>query len=292
MLPRAAFGRTGHDSSRILFGAAALATMRQPRADALLDTIFEAGINHIDTAARYGESELRLAPWLKSHRGDVFLATKTGHRTYDGARDEIRRSLERLGVDHVDLIQLHNLVDEEGQQQALREGGALQAAIEARDEGLVRYIGVTGHGTIAPAAHLRSLQAFAFDSVLFVYNFSMLQDGRYAAEVAELTAHCRKHGVAMQTIKAIARRRWQDDTARRHAWYEPIKDADAIGRAVRWVLDTPDFFLNTTSDATLLPAVLDAATTLGDVPSDAQMGADQAALGIEPLFVRGQLEGV
>jgi len=292
MIERSAFGRTGHDSSRIIFGAAALAAMRQPRADALLDTILEAGINHVDTAARYGESELRLAPWLKQHRGDVFLATKTGERSYEGARAQLRRSLERLGVDRLDLIQMHNLVDEDGCKQALREGGALQALVEARDEGLVRFIGVTGHGTIAPAAHLASLQAFPFDSVLFVHNFSMLQDARYAAEVSALTAHCRKHGVAMQTIKAISRRRWQDDSAKRYSWYEPLRDAAAIARAVRWTLKTPDHFLNTTSDATLLPLVLAAAGGIDEAPSDAQMRADHAALGIEPLFVRGQIEGV
>lgn len=292
MLQRLPFGRTGHESSRIIFGAAALSGMRAPRAEALLDTILAAGINHIDTAASYGESELRLAPWLKSHRDEVFLATKTAERSYAGARDGIRRSLERLGVDHVDLIQFHNLVDEEERQRALGEGGALQAAVEARDEGLVRHIGVTGHGTYAPGAHLASLEAFDFDSVLFVYNYSMMQNPQYAADSAALLAHCRDRGVAIQTIKAVARRRWQDTDSKRFSWYEPIRDPEVLTRAVRWVLNTPDTFLTTTSDGTLVPAIIDAAQTTDDVPSDALMAADLSALGIEPLFVRDVSDSV
>jgi aryl-alcohol dehydrogenase-like predicted oxidoreductase len=288
VIERIPFGRTGHRSTRILFGAAALGAMKQARADLVLELLLEHGINHIDTAAMYGDSELRLAPWLRSHRSGFFLATKTGQRTASGARAELYRSLERMGVDHVDLIQLHNLVEPEQQQIALGPGGALEALIEAREQGLTRFIGVTGHGTLAAAAHLASLARFDFDSVLLPYNPSLMGAPDYAADFESLLARCRERGVAVQTIKAIARRRWTEgDPQRRFSWYEPIRDEHALGRAVRWVLRKPGLFLNSSSDATLLPAVLAAASQPGPEPSDAEMLADARALAIEPLFVRG-----
>ncbi len=288
MIERIPFGRTGHQSSRVLFGAAALGGMKQARADGVLELLLQYGVNHIDTAASYGESELRLAPWLRSYRRDFFLATKTGERTAAGARDELHRSLERLGVDQVDLIQMHNLVEPEEQKLALGAGGALEALVEARAQGLVRFIGVTGHGTRVAAAHLESLSRFDFDSVLLPYNHTLMASPEYAAEFESLVALCESRRVAVQTIKAIARRRWTpDDRSKRFSWYEPIRDAEALGRAVRWALQRPGFFLNSSSDATLLASVLAAADGLGAVPSDAEMRADTAGLQIQPLFVRG-----
>ena len=285
---RIPFGRTGHHSSRILFGAAALGGMKQERADALLPLLLEHGVNHIDTAASYGESELRIAPWLRSHRRDFFLATKTGERTRDGAREQLHRSLERLGVASVDLIQMHNLVEPDEQAVALGPGGALEALVEARAQGLVRFIGVTGHGTQVAKAHLHSLSVFPFDSVLLPYNFAMMASPEYAAEFESLVALCAARGVAVQTIKSIARRRWvPNDASRRFSWYEPIRDDAALRRAVHWVLRRPGFFLNSSSDATLLRLTLEAAVETGTAPSDAEMRADAAQLGIEPLFVRG-----
>ena len=288
MIERIPFGGTGHQSSRVLFGAAALGGMKQARADGVLELLLRYGVNHIDTAASYGESELRLAPWLRSYRRDFFLATKTGQRTAAGARDELHRSLERLGVDQVDLIQMHNLVEPEEQKLALGPGGALEALVEARAQGLVRFIGVTGHGTQVATAHLESLSRFAFDSVLLPYNHTLVASPDYAAEFESLVALCEARGVAVQTIKAIARRRWtEDDTQKRFSWYEPIRDEAALRRAVRWALQRPSFFLNSSSDATLLPSVLAAADELGAPPSEAEMRADTASLGVEPLFVRG-----
>jgi len=282
------FGRTGHSSSRILFGAAALGGMKQERADRVLELLLRYGVNHLDTAASYGESELRLAPWLRSYRRDFFLATKTGQRTAAGARDELHKSLERLGVDQVDLIQMHNLVEPEEQKLALGPGGALEALVEARAQGLVRFIGVTGHGTQVAKAHLESLSRFPFDSVLLPYNHTMMASADYAAEFESLVTLCQQRGVAIQTIKAIARRRWTEgDTQKRYSWYEPIRDDDALRRAVRWALRRPGFFLNSSSDATLLPTVLAAADELGPAPSDSEMAADAERLEIQPLFVRG-----
>ncbi len=251
-----AFGRTGHDSTRVIFGAASLWGMRQEKADRILDLLLEYGVNHIDTAASYGEAELRVGAWMPRHRERFFLATKTGERTAAGAREGLHRSLERLRVDRVDLIQLHNLVEEDEWATALGPGGALEALVEARDQGLVRFIGVTGHGTQVAAMHLRSLERFPFDSVLLPYNFTMMRDPEYAAAFERLVALCRSRGVALQTIKSVARRRWRDSSEPHFSWYEPLRDADAVRRAVHFVLARPGLFLNSSSDATLLRTIL------------------------------------
>jgi aryl-alcohol dehydrogenase-like predicted oxidoreductase len=282
------FGSTGHLSSRVIFGAAALGGMRQEKADAILELLLAHGVNHIDTAALYGDSELRVGAWMGRHRERFFLATKTGERTAEGARASLERSRERLAVDQIDLIQLHNLVDEPGWQQAFGPGGAVEALAEARERGLVRFLGVTGHGTRAAAMHLASLERFPFDSVLLPYSYSMLAAPAYAADVERLLALCAERGVAVQTIKAIARRRWPEGSSeRRFSWYEPIRDAEALGRAVRFVLARPGLFLNSSSDATLLAAVLAAAEAPAPAPVPHELDADAARLAIAPLFVRG-----
>ncbi|MGO9604218.1 MAG: aldo/keto reductase [Candidatus Binataceae bacterium] len=287
MIDKIPFGSTGHLSSRVIFGAAALGGMKQERADGVLETLLEYGINHIDTAASYGESELRIGPWMREHRKHFFLATKTGDRTYDGARASLHRSLERLRVDHVDLIQLHNLVDETEWQTALGPGGALEAVVEARAQGLVRFIGVTGHGTQVPAMHRRSLDRFAFDSVLFPYNFTMLENRQYAADAKALLKACIERGVATQTIKSAARRRWQEGDQRKFSWYEPLRDRDALRRAVHFVLSRPGLFLNSSSDATILRDILDAAGEPAQAPARAAMEADVAHYAMQPLFIAG-----
>ncbi len=192
MIPTAPFGSTGHQSSRVIFGAAALGGVAQDKADRLLEVLLEHGVNHIDTAAAYGDSELRIGPWMREHRKSFFLATKTGDRTRDGARDSLHRSLDRLRVDQVDLIQLHNLAEEDEWQKALGSGGALEALVEARSQGLTRFIGVTGHGSRIPAMHRRSLERFAFDSILFPYNFTMMSIAEYAAEAQALIETCQR----------------------------------------------------------------------------------------------------
>jgi aryl-alcohol dehydrogenase-like predicted oxidoreductase len=281
------FGRTGHASTRILFGAAALGGMSQAKADSVLELLLEYGINHIDTASAYGDSELRIGPWMREHRERFFLATKTRERSAQGARESLHRSLERLRVDHVDLIQLHNLVDDEGWQQAFADDGAVAALTEARDQGLVRFLGVTGHGTQAAAMHHRSLGRFPFDSVLLPYNYTMLEQPAYARDFEALVAACEKDSVAIQTIKSVARRRWQDDSARRFSWYEPLRDAEAVTRAVRFVLARPGIFLNSSSDATLLRLTLEAASQTATAPDAEALAADVARFEMQPLFVPG-----
>jgi aryl-alcohol dehydrogenase-like predicted oxidoreductase len=287
MIEKAPFGKTGHLSTRVIFGAAALGGMKQDKADPILDILLEFGINHIDTAASYGDSELRIAPWMRGHRKHFFLATKTGDRTYEGARDSLNRSLERLQVNQVDLIQLHNLVDEKEWQTALGPHGALEAMIEARAKGLVRFIGVTGHGSQVAAMHRRSLERFGFDSVLFPYNFTMLGIPQYKADVEALIKLCNERGVATQTIKSGARRRWQNTTERKFSWYEPLRDRDAIRRAAHFVLSRPSLFLNTSSDTTILRIILEAASETATEPMRAEMEADIAHYAMEPLFIPG-----
>jgi aryl-alcohol dehydrogenase-like predicted oxidoreductase len=284
MIARAPFGRTGHESSRTIFGAAALAAVTQWEADVALATVLGHGVNHVDTAASYGDSELRLAPWLKQHRSEVFLATKTGKRDYAGAREEIRHSLDRLGVDHVDLLQLHNLVDVIEWEFALREGGALEAAVEAREEGLVRFIGVTGHGLTVAHMHSRSLERFAFDSVLLPYSYVQMRDERYTADFEALAAVCGERGVAMQTIKAISLAPWDGREQTAATWYEPLREQDEVDLAVHWVLGRPDVFLNTVGDVDILPMVLDAAERFVSRPPDAELEGLLAQRGLVPLF--------
>lgn len=292
MLPTHAFGATGHDSTRVIFGAAALGAMSPERAAATLDAVHRRGINHIDTAASYGDSELRLRPWLADHRHEVFLATKTGKRTGAAARAELEASLGRLGVEQVDLIQLHNLVEEDDWSTAFGPGGAVEALAAARDDGLCRFIGVTGHGLRIAAMHLRSLEAFPFDSVLFPYNHILLTNDAYRADVEALTARCVESNVAMQTIKAIARARWGTEPARRFSWYEPLTDPDAIHRAVHHALADSPYFLNTSSDARLLETIIDAAEVDLHRPTAEAMAADVAAHGITPLFDGAELERI
>jgi aryl-alcohol dehydrogenase-like predicted oxidoreductase len=286
VIPRLPFGRTGHQSRRTLFGAAALSRATQEEADRTFELLLEHDIDHIDTAASYGDAELRIAPWLARHGRDrFFLATKTGRRTYPEARDEIRRSLKRLGTDHLDLIQLHNLVADEEWETAFSADGALRALTEAKDAGVVRFIGVTGHGITVARQHRRSLERFPFDSVLFPYNYTQMR-GRYAEEAEALIAVCESRGVAMQTIKAITLGAWRGERPETPTtWYEPLTEQPDIDLAVRWVMARPGVFLNTVGDLGLLPKFLDAANRGGARPSDAEMGELVARREMTPFFV-------
>jgi aryl-alcohol dehydrogenase-like predicted oxidoreductase len=286
VIERAPFGRTEHQSRRTIFGAAALSRVTQEEADRALELLLRYDIDHIDVAASYGDAELRIAPWLERlGRDRFFVATKTGKRTYAEARDEIRLSLRRIGTDHVDLIQLHNLVAEDEWETAFSRDGALRAAVEARDAGLVRFIGVTGHGVAAPRQHRRSLERFPFDSVLFPYNVTQMR-GQYATDAESLIALCEERGVAMQTIKAITLGPWR--TARPATpttWYEPLTEQRDIDLAVRWVLARPGLFLNTVGDLGILPKVLDAADRGGPKPTDEEMAALVERRDMTPFFV-------
>ena len=284
-IAKVAFGRTGHPSTRTLFGAAALSRVDQATADRTLELLLQHGVNHIDVAASYGDAELRIAPWLKREPKRFFVATKTGQRSRQGAREELHRSLDRMGVDHVDLWQLHNLADPIEWDTALSPGGAIEAAVEAREEGLVRFIGVTGHGSQIAANHRRSLARFDFDSVLLPFNFITMQLPYYAENFDALVATCRDRNVAVQTIKSIALRPWAARSHTASTWYEPLTDQHDIDLAVWWVLGREGVFLNTVGDVNLLPQVLDAASRFEKRPDDSAMSELMKRSAQEPLFV-------
>ncbi len=284
MITKQPFGRIGHLSTRTLFGGAALGQVSQEQADRTLDLLLKYGVNHIDTAASYGDAELRIGPWMERYRDRFFLATKTEARTYQGAWDELQRSLERLRVDDVDLWQMHVLVDPEEWEVAMGPGGALEAFVEARDKGLVRFLGVTGHGVNVAAMHKRSLERFGFDSVLLPYNYAMMQNPQYAADFQALLALCQERNVVVQTIKSICKGPWGDREPTQATWYEPLTEQAHIDAAVHWVLHQPKFFLNTVADVHLLPKVLDAASRFAVARPLEEVEAQLAQLDLEPLF--------
>ena len=261
--------------------------MSERKAEETLSLVNTLGLNHIDVAASYGDAELRLRPWLVENREHVFLATKTAHRDGDGARRQLEESLVRMGVDSVDLIQLHNLTDQEGWERAMKSGGALEGLVRAKEEGLVRFIGVTGHGTYAPEMHTKSLREYDFDSVLVPYNYLMMTNATYAEDFGRLRLLCEEKSVAIQTIKSVAARRWQKvDDAKRFSWYKPISCPEAIKRAVDFVMRESDLFLNSSSDAGLLKVTVDAAGSPIECLDRELFEADIQEHGMEPLFVR------
>jgi len=253
-------GRLEHRSSVLIYGGASLSDVTQDTADASIRAALDAGINHIDTAADYGDSELRLAPWMASIRDEIFLATKTGDREAGAAYASIRRSLERLSVDRVDLLQLHAIGSLEELDLATGPGGALESAIRARDERLVGAIGITGHGMRAPATHLEALRRFDFDTVLTPYNHRLAREDEYRRDFEELVEATRAHDVGLMLIKALARNLWRSgEPPSRTTWYEPLEDRDAIDAAVSFALATPGVTgIATPGDVALLPAVIDA----------------------------------
>lgn len=284
-IPKKAFGRAGHMSTRTLFGAAAFSAVTQDEADRTMELLIAHGVNHIDTAASYGDSELRLGPWMETHRDQFFLATKTDERSYGGAKRQFERSLQRLRVSEVDLIQLHYLVGEEEWEVAMGPGGALEYLQEAREQGLVKYIGVTGHDVAIARMHQRSLERFDFDSVLLPYSYLMMQNPVYRAGFTEVVEICKARNVAVQTIKGVTRRPYLGEQRSHATWYEPLTDQASIDKAVHWVLGNDDVFLNTAGDIHILPLVLDAAARYEERTPDAIMQSMAAEREMAPLFV-------
>ncbi len=290
MISKRNFGRTGHKSSAAIFGGFALFNVAQSEANELLDLLTKYGVNHIDTAPAYGDSEIRIGPWMKDHRDEFFLATKVHERTYGGAWREIKTSLKRLGVDRFDLLQMHSLTNEDQWETAFGANGALKALIKARDQGLVNYLGVTGHSLKAPKMHMRSLKEFDFDSVLLPYNYPLMQNPEYAADFNALIQMCEKRKVAVQTIKSIGQRLWEDGEEKtRNTWYKPLEEQIYIDPVVHWVLAAPGLFLVTAGDKDLLPKILDAADRFdgAEPPTDKEMEEMVQEANMEPLWPGG-----
>jgi len=285
MIPTLPFGRTGHISTRTIFGAAAFWDTPQHQVDATMDLLLQNGVNHVDIAASYGKSEQLLGDWIRRNGKPFFLATKTDQRTKQAAYDQIRRSLDLLHVPQVDMIQLHALHEEPDWTTAFGPDGVVEAVVQARAEGLARFIGVTGHGVPVPEFHLRSLEQFDFDAVLLPYNHVMVQNPRYAENFNKLQAVCSEHRIALQTIKGICRSPWNDMQQTRTTWYRPLEEQADITLEVHWILGNPQVFLNTAGDINILPRILEAAHRFESRPSDDQMDALTDRLKMEPLFV-------
>jgi len=288
MIEKKYFGKTGHLSTRAIFGGASMGRdgLTEEESEKTIDLLLEYGINHLDLAASYGKgiAERRVGAWMSRIRDEIFLATKTGMRTYREAKEEFYSSLERLQVDRVDHIQIHNLTGTDEWETAMGPGGVLEALIEIREEKLARFIGVTGHGMTAPEMHSRSIERFDFDSVLLPYNFVIMQDPKYARDFHNLVKTCSRRNIAVQTIKSIARRPWGERDKVRGCWYEPLEDQLSLTRAVHWVLSHPDVFLITVGDINVLPKVLEAASRTNSKPKDAEMQSMVDAMSMEPIF--------
>ena len=259
-------GRLGHQSSVLIYGAAALAEVDQATADASVRLALDAGINHFDVAASYGDAELRLGPWMPRIRDRVFLATKTGLRGRDQAWAQINRSLERLQTDHVDLIQVHAVGDPEELDLVTRPGGSLEAVVRAREEGLAGAVGITGHGHDAPATHLEALARYPFDTVLSPLNWVLAQDPAYLAAYHALAAEVQAQDAGLMIIKSAARRNWPEPVEHGYGtWYEPFDDQERISAAVAWVLSHPEVTgIATPGDVRLLPLLIEAERRLPD----------------------------
>jgi aryl-alcohol dehydrogenase-like predicted oxidoreductase len=285
MIPKASFGRSGHKSTRMIFGAYALSNATQKEADQVLELLLEYGINHIDVAPMYGNAEKCIGPWMERQRADFFLATKTRKRLYKEAWADLQRSLNTLRVDYLDLWQLHALTNPLGQQRTLGEGGALQALIEARDKGLVRFLGVTGHGNHVPEMHLRSLEYFDFDTVMLPYNFCQMQNNRYANTFSAMLRWCGGKNIAVQTILSIARRPWGTRPRVYNTFfYEPLETPAAIEKSMHWAMGLPDSFVISPGDIQLLPQALQAASCFEDRPTDDEMASLMVEYDIQPVF--------
>ncbi len=280
-------GRLGHMSSVLIYGGAALAEVDQDVADESISLALEAGMNHFDTSDDYGDSEVRLGKWMPQIRPDIFLATKATERTKEGAAKTIRRSLERLQTDRLDLLQLHAIVDMDELDKVTQPGGALDAVIEAREEGLVRGIGITGHGMAAPATHLEALHRFPFDTVITPFNYRLARESGYASDFEALAGAISSQDAALILIKHVARNLWLDAEKPRFAtWYEPLTHQDHIDAAVAFALSRPEATgLCTAGDVRLLPSIIEAERKrLQASPEDIERVLSQVE-GYEPPFV-------
>jgi len=278
------FGRTGHMSTIVVFGAFAVGLLDQKEADAVMEQVLAHGINHIDVAPSYADAELRLGPWLETHRDRFFLGCKTQLRGKEQAREELHRSLERLRVDHFDLFQLHAVTTMEELEACFAPGGSLEAIVEAREEGLTRYLGITGHGLQVPAVQLEALNRFDFDSLLFTLNFKMWADENYRRDASRLMEVAQERDIGTMVIKTWARGPWGEQEPRYHTWYEPFEDEEMIDRALRFNLSQPVSAVINAGDARLLPMILDAAERFQPM-DDAEQAALLATAGeYEPLF--------
>ncbi len=278
------FGRTGHMSTIVIFGAFAVGMLSQKEADAVMELLMERGVNHIDVAPSYADAELRLGPWMERHRDRFFLGCKTQLRDREEARAELHRSLERLRVDRFDLFQLHAVATMEELEACFAPGGSLEAIVKARDEGLTKHLGITSHGPHAPAVLIEALNRFDFDSLLFTLNFQMWADEAYRRDASRLMQIAEQRDIGTMVIKTWARGPWGDAERRYHTWYEPFEDAEMVAKALRFNLSQPVTGVISAGDARLLPMILDAAERFEPM-DDVEQAALLATAGeYKPIF--------
>jgi aryl-alcohol dehydrogenase-like predicted oxidoreductase len=278
------FGRTGHMSTIAIFGAAAFWEISQEDADRVMESVIDAGINHIDVAPSYGQAELRIGPWMPRERGRFFLGCKTMERTREGAWNELRESLKRLQTESFDLYQCHAVNTMEDLDAVTMKGGALEAFVEARREGLIKFIGITGHGVHAPQIYLEALRRFDFDSVLFPLNFVQMANPEYRKYAEELTATCKARDIGTMVIKAITKGPWGNKQQTATTWYEPFDKANEIQRAVDFALSHDVTGLCTAGDTRVLPLVIQACQNFTRLSNQEMEAMIESGSQYEPLF--------
>ncbi|MEX2414941.1 MAG: aldo/keto reductase [Paenibacillaceae bacterium] len=263
-------GRLGYEGSVVMFGAASLGNVSQVEADQSISYALEHGVNHFDTAAGYGDAELRMAPIISKARKDIFLATKTGQRSKKEAKEEIYRSMDRMQVDSVDLLQLHAVGTMEELNLCTQQGGALEAAIEAKEEGIVKAIGITGHGHQAPAVQLEALHRYPFETLLVPLNYYMYSLPEYREDIDALMEEAHRQTAAVRVIKAIAKGPWGAEQERSYAtWYEPFDQQEIIDACVHFVLSFPGVAgFASAGDIHLFPLIVNAVQRYGSMNED------------------------
>ena len=278
------FGRTGHMSTIAIFGAAAFWEISQEDADKVMEQVIEAGINHIDVAPGYRQAEMRIGPWMPRERGRFFLGCKTMERTKEGAWNEMQESLKRLQTETFNLYQCHAITTMEELDAVTMKGGALEAFVKAREEGLTKFLGITGHGVNAPQIYLEALRRFDFDTVLFPLNFVQMANPEYRRYAEELIATCRAKDVGTMVIKTITKAPWGDRPHTATTWYEPFDKMDEIQKGVNFALSYDVTGLCTAADTRILPMVLDACENFSRLTQDEKEEMIKSGEQYEPLF--------
>ena len=252
-------GRTGHQSTVVTLGAYVVGYLDQDEADKAIRLVLDHGVNHIDIAPSYAQSMERMAPWMPEIRNDVFLGSKTRFRTRDDAWRDVESIMKRMNVEDFDLFQLHSVINPHELDLATADGGALETLVEMREQGLTRWLGITGHGPHVPGTILEALRRFDFDTVMFPLNPAMARDPDYRRDSEALLSECAARDVGIQTIKMIARGGWGPGPRDCHTWYDPHREQEDIDRSLWWVLSQPMHTAPTSGEVSLLPKVLDAA---------------------------------
>jgi aryl-alcohol dehydrogenase-like predicted oxidoreductase len=278
------FGRTGHMSTIAIFGAAAFYQISQEDADKVMELIIQAGVNHIDVAPGYGQAEIRIGPWMPRERERFFLGCKTMERTKEGAWNEMQVSLKRLQTGTFDLYQCHAITTMEELDAVTMKGGALEAFVQARQEGLTKFLGITGHGVNAPQIYLEALRRFDFDSVLFPLNFVQMANPEYRKHAEELIATCKAKDVGTMVIKAITKGPWGEKQHTATTWYEPFEEIDEIQKGVNFALSYDVSGLCTAGDTRVLPLVLQACENFSPLSKDEMEEMIKSGKQYEPLF--------